>query len=107
MTDWETTKIKGDVKAEAAELDATYTEVMRAGVQALKRAPDTPVNEADEPLGAGVDTDELAAEIVDIIGAEAGGSQVDDSEIAREVARQLDYAALSNQVADEVVGRLR
>ena len=36
MTDWETTKIKGDVKAEAKELDKTYTEIMEAGIKAIQ-----------------------------------------------------------------------
>jgi hypothetical protein len=61
----------------------------------------------DDETGDGVDEEALAERIVDSIGANAGGAQVDDSEIAREVARKLDYAELSNQVADEVVGRLR
>jgi hypothetical protein len=30
---WETTKIKADVKAQAKELDATFTEIMQAGIQ--------------------------------------------------------------------------
>lgn len=51
--------------------------------------------------------DELPTDIVDEIGAKAGGPHVDDSEIAREVARQLDYDHLAQLVAEKVTDELR
>lgn len=54
-----------------------------------------------------IESDELAAQIVDQIGATAGGPQVDDSEIAREVARQLDYTAIADKVSRQVVSELQ
>jgi len=55
----------------------------------------------------GIDPDDLAARIVDQIGADVGGPQVDDSEIARAVARELDYAHLASKVSEQVVNELR
>jgi hypothetical protein len=49
------------------------------------------------------DYEDLAARIVDQIGADAGGPQVDDTEIARAVARELDYAHLADKVSEQVV----
>jgi predicted DsbA family dithiol-disulfide isomerase len=50
-----------------------------------------------------INADDLAARIVDHIGADVGGPQVDDSEIAREVAQQIDYAHLADKVSEQVV----
>jgi hypothetical protein len=50
-----------------------------------------------------VNADDLAARIVDQLGADVGGAQVDDSEIARAVARELDYAHLADRVSEQVV----
>ena len=37
MTDWETTKIKGDVKERAKDDPRTYTEIMEAGLEDSKK----------------------------------------------------------------------
>jgi hypothetical protein len=50
-----------------------------------------------------INPDDLAARIVEVIGADVGGPQVDDSEIARSVARELDYAHLADQVSEKVI----
>jgi len=50
-----------------------------------------------------INADDLAARIVDHIGADVGGPQVDDGEIAREVERQIDYAHLADKVGEKVV----
>jgi len=54
-----------------------------------------------------VDIEEMVVELLDTIGATAGGPAVDDSELAREVAAQIDYTELANKVADELEGRMR
>jgi len=60
-----------------------------------------------EGNSSAIDSGELAKQIVDQIGATAGGPQVDDGEIAREVARQLDYTAISDRVSKQVVSELQ
>lgn len=116
MADWETTKLKSDVKREAGEMERwTYSGVMRAGIEAIKadvvganQDGDIWVNPESQPEPTpDFNPDELAARIVDAVGVEAGGPQVDDSEIAREVARQLDYTAIADKVSRQVVRELQ
>jgi len=54
-----------------------------------------------------IDPNDLAARIVDQIGADVAWPQVDDSEIARAVAQELDYAHLASKVSEQVVNELR
>ena len=54
-----------------------------------------------------VNIEVMVTELLDTIGATAGGAAVDDSELAHDVAAQIDYAELANRVADELEGRMR
>jgi len=61
----------------------------------------------EDANNSAIDESELAALIVDQIGAEAGGPRVDDSDLAREVARQMDYVAIADSVAEQVARELQ
>jgi len=91
--DWKTLRVPPEAyetaKAQKEDADRTWGEQLVAPVE-----PDM------------TDPDDLAARIVDQIGADVGGPQVDDSEIARAVARELDYAHLADKVSEQVVGNL-
>ena len=103
MTEWVTIRVPEGDRDEAKDVrpdDATHGDCLVAGAKALAegRMPD--------PEGR-VLPEDVAAELVDELAAEAGGPQVDDSDIARAVVRQFDYAELANAVADELEARQR
>jgi hypothetical protein len=92
--DWKTLRVPADRYQEAKEQKESAGRTW--GEQIVR--PD----DCDE-----MNTDELAAYLVDELGAAAGGPQVDDSDIAADVVRQFDYAELANRVADELETRRR
>jgi len=91
--DWKTLRVPPEAydqaKAQKEDADRTWGEQLVAPVE-----PDM------------TDPDDLAARIVEQIGADVGGPQVDNSGIARAVARELDYAHLADKVSEQVVGNL-
>jgi len=79
---WETTKIKADVKAEAKELDATFTEIMEAGIQSLTTESTT--------NGEEVTTNITTSEVEDVV-----------TEVVRDVVD--DVVTQEEVVVEEVV----
>jgi len=47
---WETTKIKTDVKERAKDVDATYTEIMEAGIEVLENGEQATDKEPEEVI---------------------------------------------------------
>jgi len=78
MTDWETTKIKADVKAQAKEMDPTFTEIMQAGIDALN----------------GSHTNTHTTEVVDA------------TEIVDQLSQQIDSMAFDGSLDDETANRM-
>lgn len=96
MTDWQSLKVPGEAKAEAATVKddhgETWEDVLRFYAE---HRPDGGVGDL-RPFGG---------EVPDV---DAGiNPDVDVEALANELARRLDYAELANMTAEELEARLR
>ena len=89
--------------------DHTHDTFLNALLDTYEAAENGLYENADDqsPSSPDVDMDAFVDELIDELGAKAGGPHVDDSQIAREVVAQFDYAALAKATADELETRLR
>lgn len=112
MPDWETTKIKGDVKDRAKGLDPTFTEIMHMGCIAyeaeLLDVVDGSIQSISDEYGVSSKTDveEVAELLLDALDT-GDGDSVDAEAVAAQVVRHFDYAEVAKQTADEIEGRMR
>jgi len=104
MTDTTTIEITDE---QSDVLDGLKEHPKESKKAVLQRLIDSYNDERDEDDGPAVEIDALVDELVDELGATAGGPQVDDSEMARAVVAQFDYAELASRTADELEGRMR
>jgi hypothetical protein len=105
--EWVTVKVPREDKAKADDYrpeGSTFGDCLVAGADRLNG---TQATDMSHRVGNEMDAGDLAAYLVDELGAAAGGPQVDDSDIAADVVRQFDYAELASRVADEIEGRMR